>query len=162
MTLPKLLLVPDSDGYQSTDGNSSIYVALAGGAGRSRLDKIGAAKMVSCTWTLNRFQYQYWRAFYRTATKEASLSFLCDLLSEDGTGPVEHQCRFIPGSVTLPRQQGLTYVQQAQLEVLPLPTNTELDNEIISVYNLLEDSAEDWFNALEHLVISEMPIYIGA
>lgn len=162
MPLPKLMLVPDANGYQSTEGNSAIYVALAGGAGRARLDKIGAAKTVEVSWTMNPDQYQYWRAFWRTAVKEGTLAFLCDLLSEDGSGATEHECRFIPGSVVMPSQYGLVYVQKAQLEVLPLPTDAVMDTAILMLFETSAGDPSGWFDALELLVLDTMPVSLGA
>lgn len=160
--MQKMQLVPNADGYQSTDGTEVIGIELEGGAGRYRTDKIGATKKVSCSWTLNPGEYQYWRAFYVTATKKGALSFLCDLLSEDGMGPAEHVCTFVPGSVTMPSQQGLSYVQQAQLEVTPLPHDPELDLAIIAIFESSGGRPENWYLSLDNLVNHIMPDTIGA
>lgn len=148
----KLLIVPDADGYNSVDGETVIRTGLDGGAARYRQDKLGASKMVSLKWTLNPQQYEYWRAFYVTGTKQGALAFLCDLVSENGRGPVEHVCNFIPGSVSLPTQQGYTYVQQAQLEVKPLVHNTQTDMSIIYLYGVTGGQTDSWINRLDHLV----------
>jgi len=158
----KLHLLPDADGYTMTEGNDVIGTTLEGGAGRYRRDKIGAAKTANVKWTLNPGQYQYWRAFYKTATQRGSLPFLCDLVGEDGCGPAEHICQFVPGSVTLPEQHGLTYVQQATLEVLPLPTDEEYDADVILLYETFGDDADSALNALAHLVNVTAPGTIGA
>lgn len=129
--MQKLYLAPDAEGYSSSDGEESLVTALDGGAGRYRQDKVGASKTVTAKWTMNAWEYEYWRAFYRTATGNGALPFLCDMLSEDGKGPAEHVCNFIPGSVSLPAQMGLTYVQQAQLEVRPRAFVPARDQEII-------------------------------
>ena len=157
----KLLLAPDANGYQSADGAEVIMIELDGGAGRYRTDKIGATKRVSVAWTMNRGQYQYWRAFYVTATKKGALPFLCDLVGEDGLGPAEHTCSFIPGSVTLPQQMGLTYVQQAQLEVTPLPHDEADDLAVIAAFEASEGDSDAWYAALENLVLVIMPATIG-
>lgn len=159
--MQKLILVPDSASYQSTDGAVSIRTSAEGGPARYRQDKLGATKMVTCQWTLNPAQYQYWRAFYNTATGQASTPFLCDMMSEDGSGPVEHTCYFIPGSVVLPNQQGLTYVQSAQLEVIPLPVDDDLNNSIIAIFDASGGNPESWMSALDHLVTVTMPGHIG-
>lgn len=154
----KLMIVPDSDGYSSTDGTEWVGSRLDGGSGRFRRDKIGAAKSVNVKWTLNPSLYQYFRSFYSTV---GSATFLCDLLSEDGSGPAEHECVFMPGSVTLPTQVGLTYIQQAQLEVKPLARDTELDQEILVAYEEME-FPELGFTMLEHLVNVSMPEAMSA
>lgn len=155
----KLLLTPDADGYSSTDGQDWIRSELDGGVGRYRQDKIGASKSVSVKWTMNPAQYQYWRSFYATV---GSGTFLCDLLSEDGTGPAEHECNIIPGSVTLPTQVGFTYVQQAQLEVRPLPRDAAMDLEIMLIFEASGGYPDSWFRALERLTTVSMPEAIGA
>lgn len=153
----KMSLAPDADGYSSQDGDEVIHIKLEGGQGRYRRDKIGATKTVQVKWTLNPQQYAYWRAFYNTGTQKGSLPFLCDLVSEDGSGPAEHVCNFVPGSVTLPTQQGLTYVQQATLEVVPIPSIFEVDNARL----LIGYEVEAVFSALARLVNVTAPGAIG-
>lgn len=150
----KMLLRPDADGYSSADGRDWVHTELDGGIGRYRQDKIGASKKVGVQWTMNRSQYQYWRSFYHTV---GSGTFLCDLVSEDGTGPVEHECNIIPGSVTLPRQVGFTYVQQCQLEVKPLPVDLEHDLEVMLIFETSGGDPDGWFDALEHLTLVTLP-----
>jgi len=155
--MEKMILVPDAPGYGQSDGNAALFTELDGGLGRGRLDKIGAAKTVNCTWTMNRSQYQYWRAFYYTVTKEGALPFLCDLLSDDGTGATEHTCQFIPGSVNLPSQQGLTYVQQATLQAKPLVHNAVVDNQIVLIFTESGGYPDEWYAALERLCNVTIP-----
>lgn len=155
--MEKLLLAPDADGYSSLDGTNALITALDGGPSRFRLDKIGAPKIVQVKWTMNRNQYQYWRAFYATVTVFGSLPFLCDLLSEDGNGPAEHTCSFIPGSVSLPMQRGLTYVQQASLEVTPLARNADFDNSLVALFAASEGDPEGCVLGLASLVTTTMP-----
>lgn len=145
-----LLLRPDSDSYSQQEGVEVIGVELDGGGGRYRLDKIGATRKVSVTWTLNPNQYKYWRAFWNTSTKRGALPFLCDLVGEDGLGPWQYVCQFIPGSVQLPSQRGLTYVQAAQLEVKPRPVDEATDLETIMLFTGSVDS--DVLMDLGHLV----------
>jgi hypothetical protein len=117
------------------------------------LDKINPSKSVNVTWTMNRTQYQYWRAFYATV---GSRTFLCDLVGEDGMGPAEHTCNIVPGSVTLPRQQGLTYVQQCQLDVRPLHDKAA-DLAIMSAFEQSDGQPEMWYAALERLTNVTIP-----
>lgn len=155
----KMALAPDADGYNSLDGDEVIHVKLDGGQGRYRRDKIGATKTVQVKWTLNPSQYEYWRAFYVTGTQKGALPFLCDLVSEDGAGPTEHVCNFVPGSVTLPTQAGLTYVQQATLEVVPIPRNEAADLALVVFY--ADGGPEAGFAALAKLVNETMPEALG-
>jgi hypothetical protein len=155
----KLVLLPDADSYGATDGSEWLRTELDGGVGRYRKDKIGASMMVNVQWTLNPAQYAYWKSFYAVVGSNA---FLCDLVSDDGNGPKEHTCNFIPGSVGLASQKGLTYVQRAQLEVKPLPRDADYDESIIVIYELLGDDAEEIFLSLAHLTLVTMPATIGA
>jgi hypothetical protein len=155
----KMAIRPDADGYSSTDGEEWISSQLDGGVGRYRLDKLGASKSVGVRWTLNRAQYQYWRAFWRIVGCD---KFLCDLVGEDGTGPKEHECHFVPGSVSLPSQAGLIYVQQAQLEVTPLNINPDDDLALLLIYSESGGIPDEWYEALERLVTVTMPEAIGA
>jgi hypothetical protein len=158
----KLMIRPDADSYSSKDGNEVISTALDGGASRFRRDKLGAPKIVGVKWTMNPAQYQYWRAFFVTATKKGSLPFLCDLLSEDGSGPTEHQCNFVPDSVSLPAQQGLTYIQEATLEVKPLPRDEDFDLSLVSLYEALDGDADSFIAALAQMVNVTTPGALGA
>lgn len=154
MTLRKLLLRPDSDGYGATDGVEWVRSELDGGVGRYRRDKIGASKMVGCRWTLDRAMYQYWRSFYRLV---GSGPFLCDLVGEDGLGPIEHRCNFMPGSVSLPSQVGLTYVQQAQLEVRPVTIAVDFDEAVVLLYETTGGMSDTWFADLGELANTTIP-----
>lgn len=160
--MEKLILVPDSEGYTDTEGDENVSVALTGGPSRIRKDKFGAPLKVSVRWTLDRDAYAYWRAFYVTATKRGALRFLCPLLSEDGTAPVDHVCQFVPGTVGKPLQKGLTYVQQAQLEAEPLPHNQTVDDAVIALYPVLAGSSAAFLNALEMLMVDTAPNEIPA
>jgi hypothetical protein len=160
--MSKLMLTPDADGYSSKDGNEVIATALDGGRSRFRRDKVGAPKTVSVKWTLNPAQYQYWRAFFVTVTKKGTLPFTCDLLSEDGGTPSEHECSFVPDSVNLPAQQGLTYVQQAVLEVKPLPHDENADLTLVALYEVVTGAVPDFLAELARLVNEVAPETIGA
>lgn len=146
----KLVISPDADGYGSTDGTEWLRSELDGGVGRYRKDKVGASKMVNARWTLNRDLYAYWRSFYALV---GSMPFLCDLLSEDGTGPKEQVCNIVPGSVSLPSQLGLTYVQQCQLEVRPLPRNAALDLSRVLLYEQSSGNLDQWAATLAHITL---------
>lgn len=145
----RMFLAPDADGYQSTDGAEWLQTALDGGGSRFRRDKVGAAKSVTVKWTLNRAQYQYWRSFYNSV---GSATFTCPLLSEDGCGPVDQLCNIVPGSVSLPTQQGLMYVQQAQLEVQQLPLDPVNDASVMVLFSASEGEPDAWLAALAHMV----------
>jgi hypothetical protein len=157
MVLPRLILVPDADGYQGGEVEEVTYTPLEGGPGRTRRDCIGGTKIVAVKWTLNPRQYAYWRAFYSTTVARGELPFTCPLNSDDGTGPADHTCRFVPGSVSQPTVGAFTYVMRASLEVTPLPRNETVDEEIVMVYGLLGDEASTIFADLAILVNVTMP-----
>jgi hypothetical protein len=155
----RLMLRPNSEDYSVQDANEVIAVALDGGAGRYRRDKVNGSKQINVSWTLNPQQYQYFRAFWHTATKRGSLPFLCDLVGEDGTGPIQHVCYFAPGSVQMPSQQGLTYVQSATLEVKQNPVDDDLNLEILTAFEGGMDG--DVFWDLSRLVNETAPEALG-
>lgn len=162
MPLPHLLLTPDADSYSQDEGAEVLAVSLGSGATLSRRDKVNAVRVVNARWSMSREAYRYFRAFYRTTLREGLLPFTCDLLSEDGGGAVAHQCNFIPGSVSMPSQNGLTYIQTATLEVRPLPVDHAANENIIELYEAYPNLDQNLFLALEHLVLIAMPATISA
>lgn len=162
MALPHLALVPDADGYASNEGKEILAVGLSSGANVFRRGYRGATKTVNVKWTMNPTQYRYWRAFWETAIKRGALPFTCDLLSEDGSGPVAHTCSIIPESVSMPSQSGLTYIQTATLDVKPLPVDDVFNEEVIALFEYGVVDPDSLFNALAHLVLVKMPETISA
>jgi hypothetical protein len=154
-----MFLAPDAEGYTSTDGEEWVQSKVDGGAGRYRRDKYGATKRINVQWTLNPAQFQYWRAFWRTVGSD---KFLCPLVSEDGTGAKDHEVNIIPGTVNLPRQIGLTYVQQCQLEAKPLIVDPEDDLAILALFEATGGFPDALYGSLAHIVTVVMPEYIGA
>lgn len=155
MPLPKLNLRPDSSGYSVKDGADVIFTELDGGAGRYTRDKWGATSSVDVSWTLNPLNHQYLRAFYNTVGKTGA-PFLCDLILDDPF-PIEHVCRFVPGTMNLGNQQGYTYVSSAQFEVEPILPDLELDNAIIELFAEYGDDTAGLINLLEQLVNVNLP-----
>lgn len=154
--MERLLLRPNSEDYHEQDAEEVIAVALDGGAGRYRRDKVNASKQVSVSWTMNPHQYEYWRAFWHTATKRGSLPFLCDLVGENGVGPIQHVCYFVPGSVSKPSQQGLRYVQAAALEVKQNPVDDAANLVILAAFALENDDSDVYWD-LARLVNETAP-----
>lgn len=148
MTLQKFMIPPDSGSYTEVEPSDEVlFTALQGGVGRYRLDKVNASRTVTVQWTFDPPDYQYFRAFFATATQRGALPFLLDLLSEDGDGTVESTCNFVPGSVTLTSTEGQMYVQAATLEVKQIPRDPDADNLII-----LLNGGGDMIDALYTLV----------
>jgi len=157
----KLQLQPDSSSYSVTDGTEVVSTSLDGGAGRYRRDIVNASSIVTCQWTLNRDQYQYIRAFYRSGVESGSLPFLIDLVL-DMPYLREFEAYFIPNSMKLSEQKGYMYRVSANLEVTPLAADTEYDLNIVTLYSIYNSIEEpEIFGLLSNLVNVIMPLYIG-
>lgn len=157
----KLQLSPDSATYTVTDGNEVAYTNLDGGAGRYRRDVLNSSSIVTCQWTLNRDDYQYMRAFYRSGVESGSLPFLIDLVL-DMPYQQEFEVYFIPNSMKLVEQSGYMYKVAANLEVIPIAADTDYDLGTVTLYSIYNSIEEpEIFSLLAHLVNVDMPLYIG-
>lgn len=134
MGLTKLTLAPDSSSYSVTDGKEVVSVALDGGAGRYRRDILDASSSVSVVWICDREEYHYLRAFYRALLGKGSKPFLIDLILDDPL-PAEHKAYFVPGSMVLTGQKGLSYYVSAQLEVEPAEIDTEAETMFAALFS---------------------------
>lgn len=133
----KLRLRPNRDSYAVTDGTTFKQTKLEGGASRFRKDLLGAARVVDVSWLLNPSQYRYFTSFYNTTLKDGSESFKIDLLL-DNPHLTEHVAHFIQDTKKLAGQSGLGHTVSAQLEVMPLRTNPDLDEAIVAAFELDE------------------------
>lgn len=118
MATTKFIIPPDNSAYSVTDGKEIVATQLDGGAARYRQDIIGATSTVNVSWILGRNEYKYLRSFYRGITGKGATPFLIDLILDDFE-LTEHKVYFIPGSMQLTGQKGLTHWVSAQLEVYP-------------------------------------------
>lgn len=118
MELVKFVLPPDNSSYSATDGKEVVATQLNGGASRYRRDILGATSTVDCVWILGQDEFKYLRSFYRAISESGSTPFLIDLILDDFE-LTEHKAYFVPGSMKLTGQKGLTYWASAQLEVYP-------------------------------------------
>lgn len=126
MNLSKFVLPPDNSSYSAADGKETVATQLDGGAARYRRDILGATSTVNCSWILDPDEYKYLRSFYRALTLKGSKPFLINLILDEPT-LTEHKAYFIPGSVQLTGQKGLTYWVTAQLEVYPAEIDYEAE-----------------------------------
>lgn len=122
MTLPTLLLPPDQSGYAAKFGHTVVSTALDGGASRYRADQQGASFTVDVHWTLDKRNYEYICAFYRTAIAFGSQPFLLPLYLDSTDLLVPYTVHFVPDTFGLISQTGQTFVVGATLEVLPDPS----------------------------------------
>lgn len=133
--LIELVIPPDQAGYATADGIEVVSAKLDGGASRRRRDIIGATSTVNVAWTCNEAKYLYLRSFYRTVAGEGATPFNIGLLLDRPT-ITTHKAYFVPGSMQLQSQRGLTFVVAAQLEVYPIKT-TQDDTDFVYFYNEL-------------------------
>ncbi len=134
MSLTKFIIAPDNSSYSVTDGKEVVSVALDGGAGRYRRDILGASSVVNVQWVCSREEFHYIRAFFRSLTGKGSSPFAIDLILDDPL-PVEHKAYFIPGSMTLTGQKGLSYYVTAQLEVEPVDVDADAEIDYVIMVN---------------------------
>lgn len=153
-----LVLAPDQATYDVTDGTEVVSVQLDGGASRFRADILNATSIVTVEWSIGPTQYQYLRAFYKTATQNGSEPFEIDLFLDQ---PIltTHTAYFVAGSMKLASQSGLTFVVTASLEVYPLPQDDDYNNSIMDLYEIYGDStgASDVINQLELFINFQLP-----
>lgn len=157
MALSKFIIPPDQAGYSVKDGNEVIATKLAGGASRYRRDIIGATSTVNVAWTIGPDEYRYIRAFYNAIAKKGAVPFSIDLIL-DRSELTEHKAYFIPGSMSMDGQKGLTYSISAQLEVYPVETLQD-DLDFVAVYTAFKETfrpREDQFNKTINVDIPEI------
>lgn len=134
MAMTKLKLAPDNSNYSVTDGREVLATQLSGGAARYRRDVIGAPSRVTVQWILDREEYRYLRAFYKVVTQSGSEPFLIDLIL-DVPELTEHTAYFIPESMALTGQKGLSHTVSAQLDVKPLDMDETAAIDLVNVFN---------------------------
>lgn len=148
MNLSKFVLPPDNSSYSAADGKETVATQLDGGAARYRRDILGATSTVNCSWILGPDEYKYLRSFYRALTLKGSKPFLIDLILDEPT-LTEHKAYFIPGSVQLTGQKGLTYWVTAQLEVYPAEIDYDAEAAFAALYGEYGASWQTAFPAFE-------------
>lgn len=154
MAMTKFIIPPDNSAYSVTDGKEVVATQLDGGAARYRRDIIGATSTVAVSWILGRDEYLYLRSFYRGITGKGAVPFLIDLILDDYE-LTEHKAYFIPGSMQLTQQKGLTHWVSAQLEVVP---NEDTDKgDFAYIYNALGSSWKLWLDKLDVIVNKDWP-----
>ena len=152
----KLKLPPDQSGYSVKDGTEVVSTKLDGGASRYRRDVLRSTSTVSAQWTASPKQYKYLRAFFKSVTIAGAVPFLIDLLLDEPF-LTEHKAYFVPGSMSLSQQQGMTYFVQAQLEVYPIVQNDAANISYVEMYGALGDIGANVLNRLAKLVNVDMP-----
>jgi hypothetical protein len=155
-TLSKLMLTPNQDSY-SVSRNHPGYVRtdLEGGAGRYRRDLEGSTQKITVKWTLDKNDYTYLCAFYRTFL-DSMTGFRIDLIVED-EGLAECRAWFMPGTMKLNRQRGHIYESQATLEVETPEYDIELDYALVHLVGMIGRNWRKVFDKLDTLVNIDWP-----
>ena len=149
----KFPFLPTSASYAVDYGAEAFAVKLDGGLSRYRRDIIGSSKLVEASWQFGPGEFQYFEAFYRTATEFGSEPFLLDLIIDEAI-PVERTCNFVPGTKRLDSQSGLTYIVSVRLEIAPKQYSADYDNSLLDLmefYGSL-NQIDTNLNLLEKLV----------
>lgn len=154
MAITKFIIPPDNSQYSVTDGKEVVATQLDGGAARYRRDIIGATSTVNASWILGREEFDYLRSFYRGVTGKGAKPFFIDLILDEFE-PKEHKAYFVPGSMQLTQQKGLTHWVSAQLEVCP---NEDTDNGSFAyIYSALGPNWAAWLDKLQVIVNNDWP-----
>jgi len=160
MSLPYLPLRPLSQGYASSERAGVVsFQKLRGGLGRARSDLSGATEAVTVKWRLRHADYEFFMAFYRSATQRGSLPFEVDLVL--GSGDLErHKVFFVPGSIKLGGISGAMYEVSAQLEAYPNDYPAEDDEALLALIELYDgdvDELGEVVDGLEKLANEDLP-----
>lgn len=164
MALSKLTIPPDQASYSVVDGIEVASVELDGGKSRYRRDIIGAASKVNAVWTLNPEEFKYLRLFYRISSEKGAIPFLIDLYL-DLPALTEHISNFVPGSMKLQSQRGLTFVVSCVLEVIPIDDDpTEEDLLFLLLFNEFGSNWETQFllqeSSLNDIINVQLPSFL--
>lgn len=160
MSISKFIIPPDNSSYAVSDGKEVVSTKLDGGASRYRRDILGATSTVDVVWILGPDEYKYLRSFYRALCVTGSRPFLIDLILDEPT-LTEHKAYFIPASVRLTGQKGLTYWVSAQLEVYPAEMDMQAEADFAAIYGEFGKNWQNDFpifeNSLDLLTNIEIP-----
>jgi len=125
VTIPKLDLRVDQNGYSVTMPTALVQASLDGGAPRTRLDILGQWITVGVQWTTGPLGYKYLKQVQRYVELGDSAGnggggahFTIDLII-DHDYIEEYEATFVPGTFNLNNQSGDLYVVTASLWVMP-------------------------------------------
>lgn len=147
MAIPTLSLVPDSSGFSGTVGDTVLSVKLDGGASRYRRNYIGSTYNIKCNWILTKGEYDYLKAFYRTACNYGSTPFYISLIFESSE-LTTYKAYFKPSTLSLNSvEAGQVFSVSADLEVFP-NQNVATDDEILIAFEGKFAESEDELNTI--------------
>lgn len=156
----KLLLSPTAAGFAATPGTEVVMQSLDGGAGRYRLDVLGATYRVNVKWVLRAFAYDYLRAFIRFSINSGADAFEIDL-SLDYAETQTYVAHLIPGTLKLDSRSGEIFTVSAQLEVEQSAVDSDRDQTIVALYETAALGGPNIVAGLEILVNEELPEGLG-
>jgi len=137
----KFLIPPNNTSYNVERGNAVVETQLDGGLSRRRKDVLGAAKIVTVEWVLDRADYLYLCAFFDTELCEGAHPFTIDLVV-DTPILVERTVWFLADAPPrLVEQKGLAHKVTAKLEVMPLPIDDSANTTYLDAYEIDPDAA---------------------
>ena len=121
-----LPLLPDKSSYSYQKTSGVITIALDGGKSRSRLDQFGGTSVVSCEWVLDKFEFDFFMAFYVAVAGKGTTTFQTALILD--TPDAQHyDCTFVPDTLRSSSPGSESFFVSAELEVSPLVEQTALD-----------------------------------
>lgn len=121
MPTPLLTISPTSTNFRYTPANNVVATKLEGGASRRRLDIVGGAHIVDCTWVLNKGEYTHLMGFFREQVLQGTTPFRMNMIT-DVAFVMPHVCICAQDQPRLVQQSGDAYWVETTLEVTPNPT----------------------------------------
>lgn len=148
--LRHLIPEPEKTGYSWASPQVTLSADLDGGRSNFGVFKKNGIYTLNLQWNLNAEYYEYFRAFYNTATKKASLPFTLDLYIEDPWTLTRHLCKFVPNSMSLDSQQGESFYVSATVEAdvraIPQPPGPPPPVTTVTAKSVIFDIADNWGN----------------
>ena len=156
MTIYKLDMTPDQDGYGVQRGTNFNEIQTGSGNTRIRRTSKNAEHIVTVHWTTNKDGYDLLQAFYRLwEQQEPKIEhFVLDLIL-DTHNLIPYRCYFVAGGApNLVSVSGFCYKVSAQLRVRPKISNKDQDEMIVL-------GVLDLTNILAQLVNEDLPNAMG-
>lgn len=156
MTIYKLDMTPDQDGYGVQRGTNFNEIQTGAGNSRIRRTSKNAEHIVTVTWTTDKDGYDLLQAFYRLwEQQEPKIEhFVLDLIL-DTHDLLPYRCYFVAGGApNLVSVSGFCYKVSAQLRVRAKISNKDQDEMIVL-------GVLDLTNILAQLVNEDLPNAMG-
>lgn len=129
----KLHLLAQSSGYGVAFGDNNVATKLNGGKSRVRRKAINTTHDVSVSFLLDKRQYEYLMAFYRTVTQRGALPFMMDIITDNGIIQT-HKVLIKQNTFKLNQVQGEAFFVGMTVEAEPTTQKADNDNVVIDSY----------------------------